>query len=180
MPTYNPGSIVDKGVTYSITLWEVDDAFAIASPFVSFSLGHLSTSARIQESSKEEFKDETGAIVASTYDYAVKVTAILMETSKSIIDFMGTTVKSKRYGLTYRRDNVDGVKQEWFFAGGKVTPQFNQANPGGATSMPFEFIAYSNKSAVTLSAALLASLGCYVTVTQTITADNAWLITENA
>jgi hypothetical protein len=102
----------------------------------------------------------------------------LTQTAKEDIDFHAFSTKNTFWGAYYRRDAVDGKTQEWYFPLGKVSPQFSQSSPGGASSNAQKFTALVNDSAVTLAAALLASLGAYNTATVTVAAEAKFAIVE--
>jgi hypothetical protein len=174
------GAIKDKAGSNLWTLWEVDDTFAAVTPFTCYGIGSIKETTQEQSTSVTKYKNESGNVEASDKDYEISLKGVIMDTSKALIDYLSTTVKGKFYGLYRRRNSVDGKTQEWFYGFGEVTPQHNVKSPGGADSMPFEYIALNNSSAITLSTTTLASIGAYVTAAVTIPIAGIFTIVETA
>jgi len=177
----NKGAIRDKAGSNSIIVYEVDDTtFAMASTFASFNIGEISKIDMKQASSNTQYPNEGGKISMTEYSEEITVSGILMQCDKALIDFLGTDVKTKTYGMLRTNLDIDGKKQEWFFGGGKITPQWQVSSPGGVTSMPFEYTALDNSSAVTLSTTALTSIGAYTTSAVTIAVNTVFEIVETA
>ena len=120
-------------------------------------VGHVSNSNVKQTSSKESVKNEDGETVVSSFDYERATTAVLMQTDQQLIDWLGDDVKNSDV-LEIKYCGIVEGKDMWNFRIGQVTPQFDIASPGGATAMPYEHTGYDLSSAVTISAASLASI----------------------
>jgi hypothetical protein len=176
---YNPGAVKDKSGN-KLILWRVNDDGSVFSTFTMYNVGHISTSSRVLETNEETFSNEKGDVVQTEYSYDYNMPFTLMQTAAADIDFFANDVKNSYWGAYYYRDGVDAKKQEWYFGIGKLTPQFNQSSPGGASSNAQKYTALVNDSSITLSAALLASLGAYNSATQTIAAEERFLIVETA
>jgi hypothetical protein len=175
---YDVGAVNDKSGNL-LVLWKVNDDGSVFSTFTQFNVGHISTSSRVLTTSEETFKNEKGDVVQTEYDYDLSVPFTLMQTDKTTIDFFANDVKNTYWGAYYRRD-FNNVKQEWYFPICKLAPQFNQAAPGGATSNAQKLTALVNSAAVSLSAALLASLGAYNSATASVPANQKYLIVETS
>jgi hypothetical protein len=174
---YNPGGVVDKSGN-KLILYKVNDDGSVFSTFTMFNVGHISTSNRQMATNEEAFKNETGDVVNTEYDFDYTINFTIMQTTATEIGFFANDTKNTYWGAYYRRDSIDGKVQEWDYPLGKITPQFNQASPGGASSMQMKYTALVNDSAITLSAALLASLGAYNSATQTVAAKERFKIWE--
>lgn len=172
------GAIVDKAGSNLWTLWEVDDTGTVATAFASYGIGSIKETSQDQTNATTNLENESGNVEQTEEKYEIMLTGVIMDTSKTLIDFLSTTVKTKFFGLHRKRTSVDGKTQEWFYPFGKVAAQHSVKSPGGASSMPFKFTALNNASAITISTTTLASIGAYVTAAVTIAAAGFFTITE--
>lgn len=110
-------------------------------------LGHLASSTSDITPSTTEFKSEDGVIRATDTVYSGKSTAVPMQTSKELIDFLAFTSRENDY-IEYAYHGYKNSKQQESFANGTVESGYSLSAPGGASSMKYSFI-YTPKSTVT-------------------------------
>lgn len=181
MAGYFPGAIRDKTGNKMIT-WTVsqDGTFAVVTPFASFNYGHISTSLKGQQAPVTVLRNEKGDSVAITYDKDLKFTATLMQTDKALFDKLVFTNENTYQAVYYRRDGINGMVQEWFFAGGQFAPAGEVGSPNGATTLQLDWTGYKNDSTVTISTTTLASIGAYTTTAVVIPAGQGLVLIETA
>lgn len=161
-----PGAVIDKGGNKLILLQVDNNSFAAATPTAGtylFDLGNISNSDVTQTTAKESYPAEDGDNVASSFTYTRMTTGVLMQSDKDLIDFLGDTVKGKKY-LEVKYTGYVNAYHQWHFKIVEVTPQFSIKRPGGVTSMNYEATGVKLNSAVTISAALLASISSALTL----------------
>jgi len=178
---YVPAAIRDKTgnkfITYPVN---GDGTFAVITPFTFFNYGHIANSDKGQMPSETVLRNEKGQSVGSSYDIDVKFTGILMQTDKATLDQQMFTVNGQTLGAYYRRDGINGKTQEWFWAGGTMSPGATVNSPSGATSNPIDYTGIVNQDAVTISTTTLASIGAYTTSAVTIPAGQGFVLIETA
>lgn len=183
---FDPGDIYDKGGDV-LALYQLTDAYALYTPAVTNStaivLGHISSSDIEQTSDVTEYKSEDGKVRATEQTYNLSTSGVLMQSGKTITDFLSNTCKDKffveyKYGGEY-----NGVKHEYFKIV-KVTPQFKKSSPGGVTSMPYKSTGIFPETDVTLTTTDIASIeallgiSIYTTLAVTITAAQGFAYVE--
>lgn len=102
-------------------------------------LGHLASSAAEVTPSTTEFKSEDGIVRASDTTYAGKSSAVPMQTSKELIDFLAFTSRNNDY-IEYTYHGYKASKYQESFAIGTVESGFAVSSPGGAGSMKYSFV----------------------------------------
>ena len=183
-----PSAVIDKGGN-KLWLYQMDTSgstYAGATLTVGtylFDLGYLNSSDVNQTTSKQDFEAEDGDIVTSSFTYTRMTKGVLMQSDKDLIDFLADTVKGKVY-LEGKATGYNDGGYQWHFKFVRVTPQFSVKRPGGTASMEYESTGIKINTAITVSAATMASIGNlltlsnYPTATLTIAIDAQYAILE--
>lgn len=151
-------AVVDKGGNVLINqILNTTNTITTVSASYTFDLGMVGSSDVNQTTSVETFKSEDGEIQSTSYDYDRRTTAVLMQSDKDLVDYLGDTVKSKSI-LEIKYLGYRAGKHCWFFKVGNVTPQFSVKSPGGTASMNYEHVGIDVSSALTFTSTDLASI----------------------
>jgi len=155
---YKNNAIVPKGGNILIN---VNMSTALTIPAITSSntiqLGSITSSDVNQTANKEVFRNETGKVEVSSFEYDNVTTAVLMQTDKDLIDYLGDTVKGNNI-LEIKYLGYRATKHVWHFRIGNVTPQYSVQSPGGTASMNYEHTGIDLATAVTITATDLASI----------------------
>jgi len=142
----------DKGAikTFSGGVWsaiEVTDSGAIKTGQSQNDLGYVKSSTLRDETEELTDFDESGSqVVSEDGNRTIKVTGLLMQTDKELVDFLKETVRGKFY-MIYHYDGVNNGKyQEYVFGICKIKPLVEIAS--GTKRIPFEFTVLKNEAAI--------------------------------
>jgi len=183
---FDSGDIFDKGGNV-LAVNQLTDAYALYTPTVTNTtgivLGHISSSDVEQTADETIYKAEDGKAKATDESYNLNTAGVLMQSGKTITDFLSNTVKGKFY-LQYKYGgDYNGVKHEYFTIV-KIKPQFKKSAPGGAASMPYNSTGIFPDSDVTFSTTVIASIetllgiSIYTSTDVTITAAQGFAYIE--
>lgn len=120
-------------------------------------IGHLKESKTAIISSVDKKKNEAKEVVATEMEYEGSTTAITMQTSKRIIDFLAFTVRDGLF-LLYRKAGINNGKTQEYFAIGRTNGQMNHQNPGASENMNFEYTHLVSETARTFTSANINSI----------------------
>ena len=183
-------NIKDKGGN-KLAIVQLNSTLALVATLTSgttfLNLGNISESNISKTTSKTEYSAEDGRVKATDFDFTLPTTATLMETDKTKIDFLASTVEGKKY-LEYKYQGVKAGKHQEFWKIVDVTPQFSLATPGGVTSFAYESTGIFPDSTITYTSTTIGlfntALGATLTIRHTgavaITGSKGFLITEKA
>ena len=153
-------TISDKGGN-KIILCQVDEDLNIITPVVyginSIDAGYIFQSSFEQKAAREQYKSEDGLVRAVDFSYDTRTTAILMQRSKALIDFLTKIVKGKLY-VQYHYRGIAGAKHQEIFSVVKVTPQTKIDTPGAAKSFPYEATHIAVIDPVTISSSVISEI----------------------
>ena len=183
-----PGAVVDKGGNKLFILqMDVSGAtYAQATLTVEtylFDLGYIANSDVAQNATKTDFDAEEVDTVTSSFTYTRMTSGNLMQSDAALIDLLADTVKGKVYLEGKYTGNVNNTYQ-WHFKLVRITPQFSVKRPGGTNSLAYESTGIKLNSAITISAATMASinnlltLSNFPTTTLTISTSKNYAIME--
>lgn len=177
-------AIVDKGGNVLINqILNTSLTITTVSSTYTYDLGAISSSDVNQTTTVTTFPSEDGEIQGTAYDYDRRTTAVLMQTDKDLVDYLGNTVKNTKI-LEIKYVGYRNLKHCWIFKVGNVTPQFSIKSPGGTTSMNYEHVGIDVSSALVFSTTDLASISTvlgltnFPTVAVTIAADKSFEYVE--
>lgn len=181
------GAVIAKGGN-QLFIYQVDPTtFAGVTLTVGTYLFNLSFigDSNLQQSTDEQTSEyEDGDEITVGYTYKVMFEATLKQSDGDLITLLGETVKGQTYLLGKYTGYVNAVYQ-WIYMIVKIKPQFSVARPGGDASMKMEAKAVKLASAITYSAATMASIGSlltlsnYPTTTLTIGTSKRYAIMES-
>ncbi len=143
----------------NIYVKRVSDAGGTVTGASWFPLGYIQESTLDAQGTIEDIKDETGDTVTSVEtDFGVKLTGILMQCDKEVLDFLSssgsystTGTKNNYFAVIAARGNVDSKTQEVAGAICKFKRGFTDAS--GTRKPPFEitFLKNTTGSAITVT-----------------------------
>lgn len=134
------------------------------------------------EKDATDIADETGDTVAHLDGLPViKLTGMLLQTGKGVLDFMRDSVKGKYYQFYYKSTKtgeMNGKTQEIFGAIGRIVPQFS--TKAKVKKTPFELTLLVNTTPVTIGAAVMSSTayGSVNTLAATVDTGKYYTIIE--
>lgn len=157
-------AIVDKGGNILINQI-LNTTFTVSTVSTTFTrdLGNITSSDVNQTTTTTKFPSEDGEIQATSYEYDRTTTAVLMQTDKDLIDYLGDTVKDKSI-LEIKYLGYRNLVHMWCFKVGRVTPQFSVKSPGGTASMNYEHVGIDLATSVTFTTTDLASIASVLTL----------------
>lgn len=167
-----PAAVIDQGGNYiiNVVLTSTTTVPGFAMPTVAdtntFDLGQVSSSTVAQTASKSSFKNEAGDTVASSFQYDLITTGVLMQSDADLLNYLGAMVKGKSILQIKHTGTVNGLDQ-WHFQIGQVTPQFAVSRPGGTTALNYEHTGYDLTSDFTISAADLLAIASTLSISTT-------------
>lgn len=149
-------------------------------------LGHVASSADEITPNATEYRSEDGVIRAIDSTPSGKSSAVLMQSSKELIDFLSFTSRDNEY-IQYAYHGYKNSKYQESFAYGRTESGFALATPGGATAMKYSFVFSPLQTATTLTTIMLAvmkaSIGGatypYVTAAVSMPANQEIVIVES-
>lgn len=181
------GAIIgaDTGGNKLVVVQADNSTFALATINSSYclDLGGLEDSEVTLESSKSERMYEDGEVADSSFTYKRITKGNLLQGDKDLLDFLGSTVKSKTY-LEVKYTGYVNAMYQWYFKFVEITPQQSIKRPGNSALTPYESTGIKLSSAVTISASSLASISAllslsnFPTVAVTISAADSYYIAE--
>lgn len=144
-------------------LAELDSALAVVTASLveytnCINLGHISESEQKQTSNKKEAKSEDGKTRKTAFTYDLMTNGTLMQTGKSLVNFLSDTVKGKTYLLGKKQFVKGSGEVQEYFAIGNVTPQHDIKTPSDSGSMVFEFTNIFPDSTITYTSATIVSI----------------------
>lgn len=157
-----PGAIIGKGGNKLILLQVDNVTYAAATPTAGtylYDMGSLVSS----ESRQETTSVENEAGTEEAFSYTHKTTGVLMQSDKDIIDLIADGVKGKTH-LEVKYWGYVNALHQWEFKVVKVRPQKTIKRPGGESATPYDSSNVNHNSAITVSAALLASIAANLSV----------------
>jgi len=142
--------------------------------------GYIQETSFKYEKPKEDIVDETGNIVSSEFgNVSVILTGILMQSNKTLLDFLRDSTENKYYNVYYKMvptGDLNGLTQELFAGIAVVKPLFELVS--GTRRPPFEITFLSNDSAITIGEPDVI-FGSVATADITIGAGKYYDIVEN-
>lgn len=110
-------------------------------------LGYVQEATLNDSTETEDVMDETGGVVnTDELSRTVKITGLLMQTDKELIDFLKETVRGKYYAI-YHYDGINNGKyQDYHFGICQIKPMIEIAS--GTKRIPFEISVLKNTSLI--------------------------------
>lgn len=105
----------------------------------------------------EKFKAEDGKTYSQEETYEGKTAGVLMETSKTIADYLAFGVREKIH-LEIKYEGIKGGRHQEIFRIADVTPQMHFKTPGGTSAMKYESFAVVKDSEVFFSSEDLTAI----------------------
>jgi hypothetical protein len=114
--------------------------------------GEIASSSYRLESSTEKFKNQNGLVVATDSTYEGVTEAVIMQTSKELINWNALTVRGKKY-VQYLFTGYKGGLYQGVWSIVEIEPLTDITAPGGTTSFKYKSTSIIKTTAVTLSTA---------------------------
>ncbi len=109
------------------------------------------------EANVEKFKAEDGRTYGQDEEYEGRTSGVLMETSKTIADYLAFGVRNKIH-LEIKYEGLKGGKHQEVFKIVDVTPQMHFKTPGGTKAMKYSSTAIPPEQSVTFPESDIAAI----------------------